>query len=166
MIVLYTMSTMRSCSCACGRFHPALSRRWTTRKNIGFTSINAYFTNTSYQYYTEQFRLKFPDAPVPGKVTFYDLVRRVRESGSVKDEQKAAALQLWLLLSWKPLQLTSTAISKKSLRRLCQQLFSTFLSWKRAIKRCHTPKENLESLHEFFVERIISRGIWPHGRQT
>lgn len=65
-----------------------LSRRWTTRKDVESLCLEVYFTNRTYQNCAQQFQLKCPVVPVPGKQTDYDLIHRFRETRSVKDRSR------------------------------------------------------------------------------
>ncbi|CAG2053760.1 unnamed protein product [Timema podura] len=47
--------------------------------------LEAYFTEKSYQRVIQLFQVKFPNAPLPGKTTVYDLVQGFRDRGCVKD---------------------------------------------------------------------------------
>lgn len=97
--------------------------------------LEAYFANKSYVYCTQQFQLKFPNVPLPGKQTLYDLVRRFRETGSVKCRPRSGRPSVLSQEFLNTVQGNLQQSPKKSLRRLSQQLQSSYSSCQRATKR-------------------------------
>lgn len=66
-----------------------------------------------YQNCAEQLQLLFSDGPVPSNHTLHDLVRRVRDTGSVKERPRSRIdRQTWLLLSLKLLQISYSGLQK------------------------------------------------------
>lgn len=82
MIVTIEMVHLYTCtisSCSCGRFYCCAQPKMNyLQEHSKIALLEAYLTNKSSQYCGQQCQLKFPDIPLPGKQTVYDLICRFR----------------------------------------------------------------------------------------
>ena len=97
--------------------------------------LEAYFAVTSYKRCVELFHEKFPDVPIPGKTTVYDIVKRFRETGSVNERSRSRQPDVLTPEFTERVQQSLLRSPGKSLRRLSQQLGASYSTCHRATKR-------------------------------